>query len=194
VIYNESVYGLVLPSYFSHPSASAGPLPALPGDGGKVLVALAGVMVSPSRGLLIYSPIFLFSIWGMIWALRTRWRAPLSAYLMAVIIANWFLLGVYFQNWLGGHSYGPRLFSDLTPFFIFFLIPALLKVRATRWSPVWAIGLLVLFGASAFIHSRGARNYDVWGWNSTPANDMARVWDWRDAQFLRGLRFAKFQK
>jgi hypothetical protein len=201
VIYNESVYGLVLPTYFSHPSPAevaadpigggrpAGPLAVLPRDTGKVLAALAGLLVSPSRGLLIYSPIFLCSIWGMVWALRTRWQAPLSGYLIGVIIANWLLLGAYYQNWMGGHSFGPRLFTDLTPFFIFFLIPAVLKARdAVQWRPLPWVVFTALLCASIFIHSRGARSREVYEWNSTPANDLARAWDWRDPQFLRGLR------
>jgi hypothetical protein len=189
VIYNEALYRSVLPSYFTFHQ----PAPALPGDAIKVLQALAGVLVSPSRGLLIYSPIFLFSIWGMLWALKTRWRAPLSGYLVAVIVAHWLLLGFYFRNWMGGHSYGPRLFSDLTPFFIFFLIPVLLKLRkAPRWRPLPLIGFTLLLCASIFIHSRGARNFDVYGWNTVPANDLARAWDWRDPQFLRGLHSPKF--
>jgi hypothetical protein len=204
VIYNESVYGLVLPTYFSYPSPAevaadpigqgrpAGPLAELPRDTTKVLEALAGVLVSPSRGLLVYSPIFLFSIWGMIRALRTRWQAPLSGYLIVVIVANWLLLGAYFQNWMGGHSYGPRLLSDLTPFFIFFLIPVLLKAReAARWRPLPLAAFTALLCASVFIHSRGARSTEVYGWNTTPANDLARAWDWRDPQFLRGLHLPK---
>ena len=185
VIYNEFIYRRLLPTYFTFHQ----PPPVLPRDASKVLMALAGVLASPSRGLLIYSPIFLFSIWGMVWALRTRWRAPLSGYLIAVIIANWLLLGAYFQNWMGGHSYGPRLLTDLTPFFIFFLIPVLLKTHeAAHWRPLPLAVFTALLCASVFIHSRGARAYAVYGWNSTPANDLARAWDWRDPQFLRGLR------
>ncbi len=207
VIYNEAIYGLVLPTYFSHPSPAevaadpigegrpAGPLAVFPRDAGKVVVALAGVLVSPSRGLLIYSPIFLFSIWGMVWALRTRWQAPLSGYLIAVITANWLLLGAYFQNWMGGHSYGPRLLSDLTPFFIFFLIPVLLKAHeAAQWRRLPLATFIVLLCVSVFIHSRGARSREVYEWNSTPANNLNRAWDWHDPQFLRGLHLPKWVK
>jgi len=191
VIYNESVYGRALPTYFTfHPT-----LPVLPRDLSKVLVALAGVLVSPSRGLLIYTPIFLFSISGMLWALRTRWRAPLSGYLIAVIITHWLLLGIYiqpFENWLGGHCYGPRLFSDLTPFFVFFLIPVLLRAReTTNWRPGSVVAFTALLCASVFIHSRGARSGDVYSWNTIPANDEIRAWDWGDPPFLRGLHFPK---
>ncbi len=191
-IYNESIYGRLLPSYFTFHQ----PLPALPRDAGKVLMALAGVLVSPSRGLLIFTPVFLFSIWGMIWSLRKRWLAPLNGYLIAVVITQWLLLGVYFQLWLGGHCYGPRLLTDLTPFFMFFLIPVLLKMReSASWRRAPLMVFIVLLCASVFIHSRGVRSIQVYWWNVVPANvDDSRAWDWRDPQFLRGLRLPKWFK
>jgi len=101
---------------------------------------------------------------------------------------------VYYQNWTGGHSCGPRLFADLTPFFIVFLIPALLKAReAAQGRLLQLVVFTALLCASLFIHSRGARSYEVYGWNSTPENDQVRAWDWRDPQFLRGLDSPKFQ-
>jgi hypothetical protein len=154
------------------------------------------VLVSPSRGLLIFTPVFLFSIWGMIWSLKTRWRARLSGYLIAVVIAHWLLLGVYFRVWFGGHCYGPRLFTDLTPFFIFFLVPVLLQMReSASWRRVPSIVFMVLLCASVFIHSRGALTIQVYLWNVAPAPvDENRVWDWRDPQFLRGLRLPEWFK
>jgi hypothetical protein len=192
VMYSESIYGRLLPSYFTFHKA----LPVLPREAGRVFTALAGVLVSPSRGLLIFTPIFLFSIWGMIWSLRMRWRAPLSGYLIAVIIAQWLLLGVYFRDWMGGHCYGPRLFTDLTPFFIFFLIPVLLQVReSASWRRAPLMVFMVLLCASVFIHSRGARSIQANGWNVVPSNvDENRAWEWRDPQFLRGLRLPKWFK
>ena len=43
---------------------------------------------------------------------------------------------------------------------------------------------------SVFIHARGALTYDTWDWNSIPSNideHPARLWDWHDVQFLRGI-------
>ncbi len=146
-----------------------------------------GALVSPSRGLLIFTPIFLFSIWGMIWARKTGWRRPLSGYLTAAVVGYWLLIAVYFRIWWGGHSYGPRYLSDITPFLVFFLIPSLMKWRD---SPQWpaAAAFAILLAVSGFIHSRGALRSDVYLWNVSPVNvdqNPARVWDWRDPQFLR---------
>jgi len=53
------------------------------------------------------------------------------------------------------------------------------------------VAFVVLIGVSAFIHGRGARKPDGYLWNVTPVNvdqSPSRLWDWRDPQFLRGLR------
>jgi hypothetical protein len=182
LIYNESIYRKPLPPYFS----MRPPLPALP-----VFEALAGSLVSPSRGLFVYTPLFFFSILGMIEARRARWLTPLSGYLIAVIVCNWLLMGIYFRFWWGGHSYGPRLLSDLAPLLVFFLIPPLVEWRQAGRPLKPALLFAAMLAVSGFIHSRGATRLEVYDWNTTPDNvdrHTARLWDWRDPQFLRGLR------
>ena len=186
LIFNESIYHLALPTYFSRRP----PLFNLPHDILPMMQAALGALVSPSRGLLIYTPVFLFSIWGMIWARKTGWLQPLTGYLAAAVAGYWLLMVVYFEIWWAGHSYGPRYLSDVTPFLVFFLIPALMKWReSAKWpAPSAAAAFAVLLAASVFIHSRGALRNEVYLWNVSPVNvdqNPARVWDWRDPQFLR---------
>lgn len=188
VIYNETIYHRVLPTYFS---LQAG-FPKRFSDTYPMFNGWAGALVSPSRGVFVYTPIFLFSIWGMILAVKERWYGSLPLYFCAVIVGNWLLLGYYWLWWWAGHSYGPRYFSDVSPLFILFLVPVLWKWRASaKWPPSLAeAAFAVSVAASVFIHSRGARSVDVYWWNTVPINvdqRQSRLWDWSDPQFLRGL-------
>src|SRR5262249_5901410 len=84
------------------------------------------------------------------------------------------------------------LLSDGTPVYIFFLVPLLVNWHASvKWRPkLMHATFLVLLCASVFIHSRGATSVDVYRWNDEPADvndNQARLWDWHDPQFLRGL-------
>jgi hypothetical protein len=100
--------------------------------------------------------------------------------------------------WWGGHSYGPRLFSEVIPYLLYFLIPSIRQLTApitTRRVPL--VALFALFaGLSFFIHFRGATEpAAAFGWNWQYAeviaqvnDDPARLWDWSDPPFLRGLR------
>ena len=147
------------------------------------LVALAGQAVSPSRGVLIYSPFFVFSLVGFWMAIRRNWQIPLTYYLGAIVVLHWIAISA-FADWTAGHCFGARYFSDVTPIFIFFLIPVLNEWpsfhRATRAAFVFTALLAV------GIHLRGAVDWEVQRWNS-PGVTPARAWDWRDPQFLHGL-------
>jgi hypothetical protein len=173
-VYNLAIRHAVFPTYYTDFWAARMPL----------FSGLAINLVSPSRGLLIFTPIVLISIAGMVLALHSRWCFPLAPYLMAIAVAHTLFIATYWP----GHSYGPRYYADLSPIFAFFLIPAVLlwpKPRIAAGSVV-----VVLAAWSIFVHARGATSAAANLWSSTPVNvDVApwRVWDWRDPQFLRGL-------
>jgi hypothetical protein len=142
--------------------------------------ALAGNLVSPGRGLFVFSPVLLCI------ALRRRALTPLE-WAAAATVAVHLVLISRFHHWWGGYSYGPRLFSDMVPLLLFLLLPVLLELRRP------AIGAVVgvLAGASVFVNARGALDQRTWDWNGVPVSvDVrpARLWHWNDVQFLRHWR------
>ena len=182
VWYNLWLYHAILPPYFS---------PHKVGATVHLFEGLAGNLVSPSRGLLVYSPVFLLAIYGMVSNLKKAGDRLLDCVLVAIVVAHWFVISS-FPDWYGGHCYGPRYFTDVVPFFVYFLIPVLAKLSELRGPRRVALasvfGLLVL--VSAFTNGSGAMNRATEFWNSSPVDvDKApgRVWDWRDPQFLRGI-------
>jgi hypothetical protein len=174
------ISGHILPNYFQIAPADTG----IGWTG-----AFAGLLFSPSRGWLVFTPWILFAVWGAILAVRTSWLRPLPACLGAIVVLHLVLLCNYSQLWWGGHSYGPRLFTDVMPFVSFFLIP-LFREWHNRRPGVPILMFAVALALSVFVHSRGATSAAVWQWNVEPANvdfDHKRLWNWRDPQFLRGL-------
>jgi hypothetical protein len=95
-------------------------------------------------------------------------------------------------HWWGGHSYGPRLFSDMAPYLCYLLMPALPALSLERRRPiVWSTAFALCLLFSVFVNYRGAVAPEVYAWNAAPVEideQPARLWDWHDAQFLRGLR------
>jgi len=152
-----------------------------------LLGGLGGLLVSPSRGLLVYSPVLVFALAGLLGALR---RDALLRHLAGGVGASMGLLGAY-TVWWGGHSFGPRLLTDLLPALVLGLVPA--------WPRTWRSGLLrggfvAAFALSVGVQAVGAFFYpsprEV-EWNTSPVDvDGAhgRLWDWRDPQLLRLLR------
>jgi Dolichyl-phosphate-mannose-protein mannosyltransferase len=148
---------------------------------------LAMHLVSPSRGLFVFTPVLLFSIAGMALAWRTRWCFPLAPWLMAILLLHTAVIASVWE----GHSFGPRYYADVGPLFLFFLIPAYRYWEGMRGAARrTAAAAFLLFAAwGIFVHGRGATSTAVQEWNVTPAavDGIDRVWDWRDPQFLRGL-------
>ena len=145
--------------------------------------------MSPSRGLFVFTPVLLLAFVGIgIRVRQRRWR-DFDAALATIVLIHWITIAS-FSNWWGGHSFGPRLFTDTLPYWIYFLVPAvdaLWQMRGARRAIYTTVAIAALL-VSVMIHHRGAFYRRAWDWNSTPINvDLApeRVWDWRDPQFLR---------
>jgi hypothetical protein len=153
---------------------------------------LEGAMMhlfSPSRGLFVYTPVALFSIAGAVIACLRRSLFPVTPYLIAIVVAHGALV---IWGW-PGHCYGPRFFADITHLLILFLIPAIEWWRQTQGAPrrAWAAAFALAAAWGVFTHARGGTSIAANQWSALPVNvDNAkwRVWDWRDPQFLRGLR------
>src|SRR5579864_5398761 len=181
--YNISIYHRLLPSYFMLPLFLA-PTPA---NFGAILNGFAGTAISPSRGLFVFSSFLLFSIAGIWLAFRRKWMTPLTYYLAGALALHWIVLADY-MYWTAGHCYGPRLFSDVLPLFLFFLLPALMWLRLDEPRRLLSVAFYLCVAASVFIHYRGATTWAVYEWNGHPSQvSVARAWDWRDPQFLRGI-------
>jgi hypothetical protein len=186
VAYNLAIYGSILAPYSFVTRTNVEGLSVHPG----VMEALAGNWVSPARGLLVFVPLFALALYGMALRPPTPRLRALRLVLAGTIAAHWLLISL-FEDWYGGHSYGPRYFSDMTPFFVYFLIPVWQRVTAGSGRAALRIAFAGLALASLFIHFEGATNWACHLWNTTPVNvNQAhwRLWDWSDPPFLRGVR------
>ncbi len=176
--YTESVYHSILSPYYQTPLDGFEPR-----NWGKLGVGLAGNLISPSRGLFIYTPVFCFAVWSMI---RRKWQTPLAPWLTALVVLHWLAISAYVANWWAGQCYGPRFFTDLTPVFVLFLIPYF-----ERW-PELSRGARIAFVVLALVgfamHLRGGWSPAVYEWNVKPTDvdhHPERNWDWSDPPFLR---------
>ena len=124
-------------------------------------IGLAGNLFSPSRGLFVYSPFIIFSIWGAwkAWRQETYLSLrPLIFGALAIIIvqAKWF-------DWWSGWSFGYRHIVDTIPIFAIYLIPVIDSIRANK---VRSSIFFVLMVWAIFVQVLGAFAYDIGGWNN----------------------------
>ena len=142
-----------------------------------------GLLVSPNRGLLIFSPIVLLAALGIRPALAQRWRSPLI-WCLAAAVVQYLVYGSY-AVWWGGHTYGPRYLTDLLPL----LLPlAAAGLAAVRLRPIARAGLAVAFSWSVLVAATGAFVYPNDVWNLDPRNVDRfhnRLWSVADNQIVR---------
>lgn len=193
--YNWRLYGSILPPYYAVGRISLHP---------ALAEALLGNLFSPARGLFVYTPLLLLSAFGPYLKRREGTLDRLDIAVVVVVVLHWLVSSSHWL-WWAGHSYGPRLFTDMIPFFLYLLIPVIAKLEMpTLASPVqtWLYTLLfgVLTGVSFFMHYQGATQPATIRWNvgfegfiANVDQDPARVWDWSDPQFWRGLRPAQLR-
>lgn len=158
-------------------------------------VALLGNLVSPSRGLFIFSPFLILVLVGLIAGWGRLWRLPLL-WMCLVWISLHFALIVRGVIWWGGSSFGPRLLADVFPAFVLLAIYAW-RANIPALSPParrTAVGAFTLLGVLSILINAGQGLYNQAAaqWNLLVDPDPGAGWgdmfDWRYAQPLATQR------
>lgn len=91
-----------------------------------------GLWFSPSKGILVYSSVFIFSLVGFVLSLKNGVKKHLEYFIfMSIVITHTLILGAW-KHWYGGYSFGYRMASDVIPFLVLLLIPYLKSAIFTR--------------------------------------------------------------
>lgn len=187
ILYSMTLYGTFLPNYCLTNSSAF----SLNFEG------LAGVLVSPSRGICVYIPIIIFVFFLVVY-FRKYIKMKLMLYLSSAVYITYTLFISSFVCWWGGHSFGPRLLSDVTPWLAVISIvgiDAMLRWKEMinpskrKYVSILAFGSILL-ALSVFINFRGATSSATTCWNVTPYNiDHSSIqrWNWAYPQFLAGI-------
>jgi hypothetical protein len=128
-------------------------------------LGLTGLLVAPSRGLLVYSPALLLGVYGAWMLIRQRGepyasvRGILLAWLLAagatlLFFARW-------HDWRGGWCYGPRFLCETMPVLCLLYAVAYAELRK-QWQRGIAQGLVVLSVSIHVIGIFGYSGYEAW--------------------------------
>lgn len=157
-----------------------------------LLEGLAGVLISPSRGVFAFSPFLIFSISGLylLWRQQgaqwgtLRYMSPIPIGLMCVF-------GKYIVWWGGIMHYGPRYQVDAYPFIMLCLAAAWPEIEKRRWLVTAFVCLLIY---SIWAQWVGAFCFpgDWAVWPESLSDDKARLWNWGYNQiwdsFISGVK------
>ena len=175
IVFSWKEYHQVLPDYYL--------LSKLGPSGGNFWLAVYGNVLSPMRGILIYSPFLLFPLLGSLRYFTRLRRIPL--YWLSL---GWFAahLAVISRNfmWWGGASLGNRLFTDGVPS-LFLLTLIVWNLASQEMSAATRRGMITMFaaftGLALFLNAyQGLYNPSTIDWGADPAH----LFDWEHPQFL----------
>jgi hypothetical protein len=145
-----------------------------------------GTLVSPSRGLFVYTPWVALAL-ATLPAYARRLRPHSIVCWMLVALIPYFLIFAKYSVWWGGHSFGPRYWIDVMPLFGI-LLGFALEWSWSRCRPVFGLFVVALLWALG-VQLIGAYLYPS-SWNLDPTNvDLhhERLWDWSDTELSRCL-------
>lgn len=148
------------------------------------------MLLSPSRGLFVFSPFLVLVTAGALWKLPRLRRNR-----MFWLSVTWIVLHVVFSavkkgRWWGGHSFGPRVLVDIVPAFVILSCLVWRDLAAAGHPRLRRLGLtgyLVLAAVGVAIHSgQGLFNPSTHLWNAAPDVDRFPEYalDWRYPQFM----------
>ena len=190
--YSYYHFGHLLPHYYQTQ-------PYMMNFGASFWDGLSGTLVSPSRGLFIYSPMLLF-VGYLLVRYRKQLRPGLTWLALGIVCVHLVFMSAY-ANWHGGHCYGPRYCTDVIPWFALLSILAVeARLRWTAANPTansvrrvrveWSFALLLL-GFSMVLNGIGGTSVNAWYWNALPSDvdhNLARLWDWKHPPFVQILK------
>lgn len=163
--------------------------------------ASLGTLISPSRGLLVFSPIVLYCLPGAYKLFKLR-SGKDEKLIGCMTIASIVLLTSYcfYIVWWAGHSYGPRFTTDIMPIVCYLLnyycVDDIIKLskyrKKNRNYPFFIFIAVIVY--SIFTQCVGAFGAKPgYMWNGIPLNvdipqHQSRLWELRDNQIQRNAQ------
>jgi hypothetical protein len=179
-------FGTWLPAYYS--------ITRLQADRESIWIGILGNLISPSRGIFVFSPFFLLIIPGALLL-----RRLLARRILVWMAVCWFLLALLVisraVNWWGGVSFGPRMMTEnlLALIVLMIIIWSLACQRlGVKTRRIAAVSFVILSAVAIYIHSyQGLFNGDTAGWNlfieavtRPPYTGLGDFFDWGHPQFF----------
>jgi len=151
-------------------------------------IGLYGLLLSPSRGLLVYSPYLFFAFVALVRAWRWPGEVALRLRWLSLVWLGTAVLYASYAEWWGGRVFGARFLDDQAPVLFAALAwgisTGMVRTPGARAAFALAAGWsLVLFQAAALVYDQS--------WDTVPVNvnvNPAKLFLWTDPQWLAVLR------
>jgi hypothetical protein len=143
--------------------------------------AMAGLLVSPAKGLFVFSPFLVLLLGATPRRFREAGQKRLAVLLIAGLLCQLVVYGR--TQWDGGFCFGPRYLSGLLPAMIWLIAPLVDSMgRPLR------LGFVALVAVSIAVQAAGAFYYPSSGVDGTYQREPWTLWHPRYNTVIRDVR------
>jgi len=157
----------------------------------QFLEGFGGLLISPSRGLLIYSPVAILAVPGTYALVRRPGKDEQWFLCLTLASLLLFLQYCFFTVWTGASCYGTRYLTDTMPVLCLLigygLGFGLEKLRRQRFGLI-CLSVLVIYSTSVQAVGVFGSNF----WFGIPYAASERFWQWQDTEIERHVRRVYF--
>lgn len=149
-------------------------------------ISFLGVWLSPSKGILVYSPIFILSFIGFYLAMRKGIKENYQYLIYFLVVLLHTLIISFWKHWYGGYSFGYRMSSDIIPYLILLIVPFLNSTFYEKYKGIF----IFLFTISVLIQIFGIVFFDgIWhAAYDRGFRDTAWLWSLKDSEIMFNVR------
>ncbi|MEZ6255820.1 MAG: hypothetical protein R3B92_03575 [Patescibacteria group bacterium] len=154
---------------------------------GRFPEGFIGMWISPSKGILIYSPVLIFSIIGLYLQIKKAGLKNSLEYLVfgSIVFTHTLILSRW-KHWYGGYSFGYRMASDVIPFIVLCMVPFIQSPSFSRYKRVF----YVLLTISVMFQIMGILFFDG-VWHAAYDGgfvDTSWLWSIKDSELMFNIR------
>ena len=148
--------------------------------------SFAGIWLSPSKGILVFTPVFIFSFVGLYLALKKGIKENYIYLIFALIVLAHTLVMSFWKHWYGGFSFGYRMSSEIIPFLVLLLVPFVQSASFNKYKKVFVVFVVI----SVLIELYGMVFFDGIWHNAYDKGftDTSWLWSLKDSEFAFNIR------
>lgn len=159
-----------------------------------------GIWISPSKGILIFTPVFIFSLVGL-WISINNWSKNFKTKKLYIekifsvdflyvifgfiVVVHTFVMG-FWKHWYGGYGFGYRMAGDVIPYLVLLLIPFLNSDLYKKYFKIFTFLVII----SIFVQIYGLIFFDsIWHLAYDKGfKDTSWLWSLKDSEWAFNFR------
>lgn len=152
-----------------------------------MLEGLGGLLVSPARGLLVFSPFLVFLLLAFFRRPRGRDERWLTVAIATGVVLQTLLYAVV--DWRSGLSWGPRYLTDAVPLLVWMLVPVVETLRGAARALFSASVLLsiAIQGVGAFCYAQ-TLDLPLFARDRGWTHELGPAWKWANSPIVSSWR------